>query len=54
MMEPAAGSRRVAPATPRRFWLTFTVSVGALAALAFGAVTRDVAGHDGMPCTTRT
>jgi membrane-associated phospholipid phosphatase len=48
MMEPAAGSRRVAPATPRRFWLTFTVSVGALAALAFGAVTRDVAGHDGM------
>ena len=36
------------PATPRRFWLTFAVSVGALAALAFGAVTRDVAGHDGM------
>ena len=47
MMEPA-GSRRVASATPRRFWLTFTVSVGALAALAFGAVTRDVARHDGM------
>ena len=48
MMEPAAGSRGVAPRTPRRFWLTFTVSVGALAALAFGAVTRDVVGHDGM------
>ena len=48
MTEPAAGSRRVAPRTPRGFWLTFTVSVGALAAVAFGVVTRDVAGHDGM------
>jgi membrane-associated phospholipid phosphatase len=48
MMEPAAGSRRRAPRTPRRFWLTFTVSVGALAALAFGVVARDVVGHDGM------
>ena len=47
MMEPAAGSRRLAPRTPRRFWLTFTVSAGALAAVAFGAVTRVVAGHDG-------
>ena len=42
------GSRRLAPRTPRGRWLTFTVSVGALAALAFGAVTRDVVGHDGM------
>jgi membrane-associated phospholipid phosphatase len=48
MTEPAAGSRRLAPRTPRRSWLTFTVSVGALAALAFGAVTRSVVGHDGM------
>ena len=47
-MEPAAGSRRLAPRTPRRLWLTFTVSVGALAALAFGVVARDVVGHDGM------
>jgi len=37
MMEPAAGSRRLVPGTPRRFWLTFTVTVGALAAWAFGA-----------------
>ena len=48
MMEPAAGSPRLAPRTRRRFWLTFTVSVGALAALAFGVVARDVIGHDGM------
>ena len=44
----AWGRRRLAPRTPRGFWLTFTASVGALAALAFGAVTHDVAGHDGM------
>ena len=44
----AWGRRRLAPRTPRGFWLTFTASVGALAALAFGAVTQDVAGHDGM------
>jgi len=48
MTEPAPGSRRLAPRTRRRFWLTFTASVGALAALAFGAITQDVAGHDGM------
>jgi membrane-associated phospholipid phosphatase len=28
-------------------WLTFTVSVGALAAVVFGALTGDVVGHDG-------
>ena len=44
----AWGRRRLAPRTPRGFWLTFTASVGALAALAFGAITQDVAGHDGM------
>jgi membrane-associated phospholipid phosphatase len=48
MTESAAGSRRLAPRTSRRFWLTFTVAVGALAALAFGVVARDVVGHDGM------
>jgi len=47
MMAPAADSRRLAPRTPRRLWLPFTVSVGALATVAFGAVTRVVAGHDG-------
>jgi membrane-associated phospholipid phosphatase len=44
----AGGRRYLAPRTPRGFWLTFTASAGALAALAFGAVTQDVAGHDGM------
>ena len=44
----AWGRRRLAPRTPRGFWLTFTVSAGVLAAVAFGAVTRDVAGHNGM------
>jgi membrane-associated phospholipid phosphatase len=44
----AWGRRRLAPRTPRGFWLTFTALVGALAALAFGAVTQDVVGHDGM------
>jgi hypothetical protein len=48
MMAPAAGSRRLVPRTPRGRWLTFTVSAGALAAVASGAVTRDVAGHDSM------
>ena len=47
MTEPAAGSRRVAPGTPRRLRLTATVPAGALATVASGAVTRDVAGHDG-------
>ena len=44
----ARGRRPSCPRTPREFWLTFTASVGALAALAFGAVTRDMVGHDGM------
>ena len=48
MTEPAPGSRRLAPRTPRRLWLPCTASAGALAALAFGAITQDVAGHDGM------
>jgi hypothetical protein len=47
MMAPAPGSRRLAPRTPRRLWLPCTVSAGTLAALAIGAVTQDVAGHDG-------
>jgi hypothetical protein len=47
MTEPAPGSRRLAPRTPRRLWLPCTVSVGAIAAVAFGAVTRVVAGHEG-------
>jgi hypothetical protein len=46
MMAPAAGSRRLAPRTPRRLWLPCTVSVGTPAAVAFGAVTRVVAGHE--------
>jgi membrane-associated phospholipid phosphatase len=48
MMEPDAGSRRLVPGTRRGFWLTFTVSAGALATLPFGVVARDVVGHDGM------
>jgi membrane-associated phospholipid phosphatase len=44
----AGGRRPLAPRTPRGFWLTFTASAGALATLAFGAVTQEVAGHDGM------
>jgi hypothetical protein len=47
MMAPVPGSRRRAPRTPRRLWLPCAVSVGALAAVAFGAVTRVVAGHEG-------
>jgi undecaprenyl-diphosphatase len=46
--QTAGGRRRLAPRTPQGFWLTFTASVGALAALAFGAITQQVAGHDGM------
>jgi hypothetical protein len=42
------GQAASCPQDSRGFWLTFTASVGALAALAFGAVTQDVAGHDGM------
>ncbi len=41
----AWGGRRLDPRTPLGFWLTFTVSVGALAALAFGGITQDVVGH---------
>ena len=44
----ARGRRRLAPRTPRGFWLTLGVSAGALAAVAFGVVARDVVGHDGM------
>ena len=39
------GGRRLDPRTPRGFWLTLTVSAGALAALAFGGITRYVVGH---------
>jgi len=38
--------RRLDPATPTGFWLTFTVAAGALAAWAFGGLTQDVVGHD--------
>ena len=41
----AWGGRRLDPRTPLGFWLTFTVSVGVLAALAFGGITQDVVGH---------
>ena len=49
-VSPAGGMGQAASCPPDSpgFWLTFTASVGALAALAFGAVTQDVAGHDGM------
>ena len=43
----AWGGRRLDPRTPLGFWLTFTVSVGVLAALAFGGITQDVVGHHG-------
>src|SRR5215470_13313815 len=42
----AWGRRRLDARSPRGFWLTFTVAVGALAAWAFGALTQDVTGHD--------
>jgi hypothetical protein len=48
MMAPNSGSRRLDPRTPRRLWLPCTASAGALDAVASGAVTRVVAGHDGM------
>jgi hypothetical protein len=48
MRAPAPGSRRLAPVTSRRLWLACTAPAGALAAVASGAVTRDVAGHDEM------
>ncbi len=38
--------RRLDPASPTGFWLTFTVAAGALAAWAFGGLTQDVIGHD--------
>jgi membrane protein DedA with SNARE-associated domain/membrane-associated phospholipid phosphatase len=38
--------RRLDPASPTGFWLTFTVTAGALAAWAFGGLTQDVIGHD--------
>jgi membrane-associated phospholipid phosphatase len=43
----AWGGRRLDPKAPLGLWLTFTVPVGALAAVAFGGLTRDVAGHGG-------
>ncbi len=46
-MEPLAWfRRRLDRRLPHGFWLTFTVFVGALAAWAFGALTRDVVSHD--------
>ena len=42
----AWGRRRLDPKSPRGFWLTFTIAVGALAAWAFGGLTQDVVGHD--------
>ncbi len=38
--------RRLDPANPTGFWLTFTVAAGALAAWAFGGLTQDVIGRD--------
>jgi membrane protein DedA with SNARE-associated domain/membrane-associated phospholipid phosphatase len=38
--------RRLEPGSPIGFWLTFTVSAGAMAAWAFGGLTQDVIGHD--------
>jgi membrane protein DedA with SNARE-associated domain/membrane-associated phospholipid phosphatase len=38
--------QRLDPKSPRGFWLTFTIAVGALAAWAFGGLTQDVVGHD--------
>ncbi len=40
--------RRLEPATPRGFPLTFAVAVAALAAWFFGGLTQDVVGHDEM------
>jgi membrane protein DedA with SNARE-associated domain/membrane-associated phospholipid phosphatase len=38
--------RRLDLRSPRGFWLTFTIAVGALAAWAFGGLTQDVVAHD--------
>lgn len=40
--------RRLDPKAPLGLWLTFTVSVGVLAAVTFGGLTRAVAGHEGV------
>jgi undecaprenyl-diphosphatase len=40
--------RRLDVTTPRGFWLTFTLTGGALAAWAFAGLTQDVVGHDEM------
>ncbi len=48
-MDPVAwGRRRLDPGSPRGLRLTCTVSVAALAALAFGGLAWDVAGHHGL------
>jgi nucleotide-binding universal stress UspA family protein len=54
MMAPAAGSRRFVPRTPRGRWLTFTVSAGALTAVAFGAVTSASAAPGGAAVMSET
>src|SRR5262249_48094059 len=46
--EVAWGGRRLDTTTPRGFWLTFTLTGGALAAWAFAGLTQDVVGHDEM------
>jgi membrane protein DedA with SNARE-associated domain/membrane-associated phospholipid phosphatase len=40
--------RRLDVTTPKGFWLTFTITGGALAAWAFAGLTQDVVGHDEM------
>jgi len=45
-VQVAWGRRRLDPRTPQGFWLTFTVTAGALAAWAFGGLTQDVVGHN--------
>ncbi len=40
--------RRLDVATPQGFWLTFTLTGGALATWAFAGLTQDVVGHDEM------
>lgn len=39
---------RLDPSSPRGFWLTFTVAIGALAVWAFAGLTQDVVAHDEM------
>ena len=46
--EVAWVGRRLDTTTPQGFWLTFTLTGGALAALAFAGLTQDVVGHDEM------